>query len=675
MSSTSTHEDIEQERSLLAAIVTSSDDAIASKTLDGVITTWNLAAERMFGHSAAEAVGQPMTIVFPPDRLDEERTLLDRIANGETIRHYETVRVRKDGSSLDVSATLSPIRDVRGRIVGVSNIARDITERKRQAERASLAKDELLRAVAEFSPDPIFVKDRGSRLLFANAATSVAMGRRADEKVVGRTDAEVYDDQEMARVIMDNDRRIMESGQTEVIEEVAGSPTGPRTYLSTKTPWCDADGNVIGIVGVARDITDRKRAESEVRLAKAEAERAVLSRSKFLAAASHDLRQPVQSLILLLDVLKAHANTALVAKAIGAMEAALDGLNALLTSILDISRIDAGVVAAQIRSVDVGGMIERLCAEYAPLCAAKGLRLRDRGKPGLHGRTDAALLERIIRNLVENAIRYTDHGGLLIAARRRGDRLRIDIIDSGIGIPADKLGHIFEEFYQVANPARDAKQGLGLGLSIVSRLAVLIGADLQVRSNDGRGTRFTLSLALDTASHEVSAPTAKADVVMGRRIMVIEDNPKVRMGLQLLLESWNCEVFAAETGEDALEAGDREGWRLDAIISDYRLGAGMSGTEAATEIQRRSGQPIPTLIITGDTAPERIEEVHASGFKMLHKPVTPDVLAREMAHLLRGGGGRRGGVNGKQPAIKGGCSAAPIQGASAATQTCSGCLR
>lgn len=372
--------------------------------------------------------------------------------------------------------------------------------------------------------------------------------------------------------------------------------------------------------------------------AKIESDRASLAKSKFLAAASHDLRQPVQSLVLFLSVLKAQANTPVVAKAASAMEGALDGLNGLLNSILDISRIDAGVVAPQMHVVDIGGLVHRLGTEYAPLCGQKGLRLRCRSKLGLHARTDAALLERIIRNLVENAIRYTDHGGLLIGTRRRGDSLRIDIVDTGIGIPADKLPNIYEEFYQVANPARDSRQGLGLGLSIVSRLARLIGAEVLVRSNQGRGTCFSVLLPREAASLEMSRPSAVAEVVTGQRIMVIEDNPTVRMGLQLMLESWNCEVVSAETGEQALEAGERDGWRFDAVIADYRLGPGLTGTDTAAEFRRRSGQPIPALIVTGDTAPERIEEVHASGFEMVHKPVTPDELARRMAQLLRGGG-------------------------------------
>jgi PAS domain S-box-containing protein len=411
-----------------------------------------------------------------------------------------------------------------------------------------------------------------------------------------------------------------------------------RWWLVRGVPLINESGTIEKWFGTCTDIHDltwRKQVETELRVAKAEADRNALARSKFLAAASHDLRQPVQSLVLLLDVLKRHVDIPQVAKAVGAMGDALEGLNHLLNSILDISRIDAGVVSPQMQSLDISGMIQRLGTEYAPLCEKKNLRLRCRCKPGLHVRTDAALLERMMRNLIENAIKYTEQGGLLIGVRSYRDRIRIDITDSGIGIPADKTAQIFEEFYQVANLARDHKQGLGLGLAIVRRLAGMIAADVQVRSREGRGTCFTLLLPSNAAGPEEAFHDEKTEIITGRRIMVIEDNSKVRTGLQLMLESWNCQVVAVETGEDAIETGEREGWSFDAIIADHRLGAGMSGTEAAAEIGKRAGRPIPTLIVTGDTALERIGEVHASGFEMLHKPVTPDELSRRMARLLR----------------------------------------
>ncbi len=409
-----------------------------------------------------------------------------------------------------------------------------------------------------------------------------------------------------------------------------------RWWLVRGVPLINESGAIEKWFGTCTDIHDitwRKQVEDGLRAARAEADAANLAKSKFLAAASHDLRQPVQSLVFLLTVLKRQAVAPAVEKAVAMMEHALEGLNNLLSSTLDLSRIDAGVVTPQFEDVDIGAMVRRLASEYEPRCEAKRLKLRRHCAPGLHTRTDPAQLERILRNIIENAIRCTERGGLCIVARRRGERLRIDILDTGVGIPQDKLPHIFEEFYQVGNPARDHKQGLGLGLAIVKRLAGLLGAEVQAASREGRGTRFTIQLPLAAPTALLSA-SGRAEDFAGRRILVIEDNPKVRAGFQLLLEAWDCKVFCAESGEEAVRLGADEAWRFDAIIADYRLGAGMSGTQTAAEIATRAGRPIPTLIVTGDTAPERIGEIHATGFEMLHKPVMPDELARRLSNLF-----------------------------------------
>ena len=411
-----------------------------------------------------------------------------------------------------------------------------------------------------------------------------------------------------------------------------------RWWLVRGVPLINKSGKIEKWFGTCTDIHDltwKRQVEEGLRMAKAEADRANLAKSKFLAAASHDLRQPVQSLVLLLAVLKCHMTTPVVEKAIAGMEDALDGLSKMLSSTLDISRIDAGVVEPHLESIDASVIVHRLAVEYKARCAQKGLRLRCRCKPEFYAQTDAALFERIIRNIFENAIRYTERGGLICAVRRRASQLQIDIIDTGIGVPADKLPLIFEEFYQVSNPARDPKLGLGLGLAIVRRLARLIGIEVKVRSREGRGTRFTLLLPLAAASREVSAAPAPIEGGSGRRVMVIEDNPKVRTGLRLLLELWNCTVFCVKSGEQALETGTREGWRFDVILADYRLGAGMSGIETAAEIAKRAGKRIPTLIVTGDTEPDLIAKIHSSGFDVVQKPIMPDELARRLATLSR----------------------------------------
>lgn len=476
------------------------------------------------------------------------------------------------------------------------------------------------------APLVVFEQDLNRRYIWLH---SPRIGFSVDHHL-GKTDYDLFSGDTADR-LADLYRRVTYTGQQlrqDITVQSLAKDT-PQDFDLTLEPLRDDDGTLVGIIGAAIDITERKRTEQGLSLAKAEAERSVLARSKFLAAASHDLRQPVQSLVLLLAALKSMVTKPQVTRAVGLMESALDGLNGLLTSILDLSRLDAGVVMPQMGPVDLGALCTRLAAEYALLASGKGLRLRA-GPGAATGRSDPALLERILRNLIENAIRYTVTGGIVIGVRSRGERVRIDVVDSGIGIAADKLPHIFEEFYQVANPGRDRGQGLGLGLSIVGRLAGLLGAELAVVSREGHGTRFSLLMTRDQAQG-VAADGPSTLGEEGGRVLVIEDDDGVRNGLRLLIEGWGYKVAAVASGEEALALGAAQ---FDLIVADHRLGPGLNGTEAAKRIRAQAGWPIPTLVITGDTAPERISEVHDTGLDMLHKPVAPDVLRRKLAELM-----------------------------------------
>ncbi len=385
---------------------------------------------------------------------------------------------------------------------------------------------------------------------------------------------------------------------------------------------------------LTREIATRRRIEDQLLLARAEAERAGLAKAKFLAAASHDLRQPVQSLVMLLAALKRQtADQPDVAPTVSMMKSAIEGVKGLLSGILDISRLDAGVVAPAMSQVDVGDLIARLAKEYEPAAQAKGLRLRCAPRP-LWAHSDRVLLERMIRNLVENALRYTAQGGVLIAARACGARVRIDVVDTGAGIPAEKQAEVFEEFHQLDNPGRDSNQGLGLGLAIVARLAKLLGVEVGLASRPGRGSRFSLVLPQSLAAADAPVETRPAIADPGGRILVVEDNQTLRQAYVLMLRDCGYEVLAAASGEAAMEAVARENHHIDAILADYRLGAGLSGPDAAREIARRAGRAIPCIVLTGDTAKERIAEVRANDFTILHKPVGVEDLRQELARIL-----------------------------------------
>jgi PAS domain S-box-containing protein len=711
-------------------------------------------------------IGQPITCLISPEQIGEESEILSRLRRGERIEDYETSRMAKDGRMLNVSLTISPVKNASGAIIGASKIIRDITERKR-AEKALKEREIRLSFIQEGGSIGTWDWDIAANRLHWSEVQCALFGVDPAKR-----DSVSFED--WLATVHPDDR----AGQIELLEDALSSggndpdpdsayriirPDGVRWINARGRVQRDANGKGIRMFGVTLDITERKRteqrlAESVARFraaqeasldafliyepiqnetglivdlkivyanskaaemchlqpqemegnligglfprtkssdgfiaqlgriyqsgrpeefvldydgdglksyvqnsvapfgsyiattfrnitaqvegtialtaAKAEAERANVTKSKFLAAASHDLRQPVQSLTLLMEVIKRQAkDRPKVVELADMAQASVSSLNGMLTGILDISKLDAGVIAPVMASTDIGELVERMAREYRPRAAVNGLELRYLPRP-LRASTDASLLERIVRNLIENALRYTAKGGVLVGVRQRGEFVRLDVIDTGIGIPADQQAEIFDEFRQLNNPARDSSRGLGLGLAIVSRLARLLGIRVEVASKVGRGTRFSLLLPLDrtgTVTPEITAPAVDS----GGRILIIEDNADVRHAYELMLSDWGYETISAVNGEDALERAAHEDCRFDAILADHRLGAGLTGTAASSEIARRANRTFPTLVVTGDTAKERIVEIKSSGFGMLHKPVEAEDLHRALAELFR----------------------------------------
>ncbi|MGD9741262.1 MAG: ATP-binding protein [Dongiaceae bacterium] len=387
-------------------------------------------------------------------------------------------------------------------------------------------------------------------------------------------------------------------------------------------------GLPLGFRTSIRDISERKQVEDELRAAHGEAERANLAKSRFLAAASHDLRQPLQAVTMFVAALKARGGGGDALDIIRSIQASLRATNDLLDALLDVSRLDAGVLQPKPRPIPVVDLVERIADEFAPQAADRALRFRAFPIAATI-ETDPALLDRVLTNLVSNAMRYTEKGGVLLGCRLRGDRLRFEVWDTGIGIPADEIGRIFEEFYQIGNPERDRTRGLGLGLTIVDRMARLLGYRIFVRSIPGRGSCFAVEVPLaGTPERRNDARVPRG--IAGSFLLAIDDEPVQRKAMELLFRQWGCEVLTAGSADEALAKLAWAARPLDAIVADYRLRDGVTGAQAIARIRQALHRPVPALLLTGDTEPARLIEAKASGFDLMHKPVDP---ARLLANL------------------------------------------
>lgn len=364
------------------------------------------------------------------------------------------------------------------------------------------------------------------------------------------------------------------------------------------------------------------------------AEEASVAKSKFLAAASHDLRQPVHALHLFIDVLQHDLAGSPHARVVKNIKAASCGLEDLLNSLLDFSKIDAAAIRPVMSDFPIGTVLERLENEYAQKADVKGLRFRVM-PCRLWVRSDQALLERMLRNLIENAILQTSGGGIAVGCRPRGGRLRLEVWDTGPGIPAHLHREIFREFYQLGNPERDRAKGLGLGLAIVDGLGRLLDHPVALASRPGKGSVFSIEVPLGVpvgAAAVEEAPVASS--LAGTSVLVIDDDRLIRDAVKQLMERWGCVVLSADSAEQALSAMKESGRLPQLILADYRLRGETTGVDAIRQVQHAIGAALPAAIITGDTAPDRLREANASGYPLLHKPIDGAKLRTLLSYLM-----------------------------------------
>jgi signal transduction histidine kinase/ActR/RegA family two-component response regulator len=382
-------------------------------------------------------------------------------------------------------------------------------------------------------------------------------------------------------------------------------------------------------------------------------EQAYLDKSRFLAAASHDLRQPIHALGLFVGALRAITLPPQALRLVEQIDASAVAMDGLFSSLLDISRLDAGVVEVRRQSFAIQPLLDRICRDCAEEAMIKEIALVTHPSSAIV-RTDPVLTERILRNLIANAVRYTKEGRVVVGCRRRDGFVRVEVWDTGPGIPEAQQEKIFQEYYQLQNPERDRAKGLGLGLAIVRRLADLLEAELTLRSRPGRGSCFSVVIPLASGAAEDSEPAQQrfAGARALELILVIDDEAAILEGMASLLTSWGHGVLTADSGDAMLEKLADCPLRPNLIICDYRLRGGENGIEIVERLCSEYNENIPAMLITGDTAEDRLKEAKASGLPLLHKPVSNSKLRAAIANLVAASGAEHATAEGEAPPVR-----------------------
>ncbi len=377
------------------------------------------------------------------------------------------------------------------------------------------------------------------------------------------------------------------------------------------------------------DLINEITAEKElVEKEKQIAEQANIAKSKFLAATSHDLRQPLHALGLLVDTLESTDDLKSRAEILGHIKESVYALDDLFNSLLDISRLDAGIVEVDIEDSSLKELFELLNNEFRVLAKQNDVELKF-VQTSYVVRSDTVLLGRVLRNIISNSIRYTRHGKVLVGARSIEGEIAIDVLDQGIGIPNEELNNVFSEFSQLHNPERDRTKGLGLGLAIVKRLCKLLGHSYELRSQPGKGTFFRLKVpkgSLEAIAIPSAKPAHELDDFSRYTILIIDDEKAVLESMRLILTKWGCDVLFADSIETAVELAKHIKCSIDLIISDYRLRDNTTGVEAIKRIREVLNYHVNGVLVTGDTSSDILKLTKQSGFPLLHKPVKPAQL-------------------------------------------------
>ncbi|CAD5202400.1 Putative two-component sensor [Pseudomonas sp. FEN] len=653
---------VAQKSHLLQRAVDNLSQGVAMVNAEGILELWNrrflelsglapIAAHRLFSEVIADS---ELGLLTPASRD----------TNGRVI--HEREQRLDDGRVLEIRTHPLPTG-------GFVNTFTDITERYQHAEALSES-ERWIRLITDHVP---------ALIAYLNADLVYEFTNKVYEEwycwprgvMLGQSLREVHSEEHYQRLETYVERALAGESVTFECPEI-NINNQERYMLRSYVPNRLANGEVIGIFVLIRDITERRRTaealhqayqnlelrvrertaelttlnsqllreidersrvESRLREAKLEAEQANLSKTKFLAAVSHDLLQPLNAARLftsaLLERREPQANAILVRN----VSNSLEDVENLLGTLVDISKLDAGVIKADIAPFALSELLENLAVEFAQVATSEGLRLEFVPCSALV-RSDIQLLARILRNLLSNAIRYTTSGRVLLGCRRHRHRLSIEVWDTGIGIAENKLEEIFQEFKRgdVQRPHQD--RGLGLGLAIVEKIAGILGHKISVRSTPGKGSMFAVEVPLTLSAPkpqiQLSMTGPMLDRLRGARIWVLDNDAAICAGMRTLLESWGCQVVTALSEQDL--ARQVENYRCDAdlLIADYHLDNEQNGVDAVATINARRGSPLPALMITANYSNELKLQMRELGHTLMHKPVRPMKLKTAISHLL-----------------------------------------
>jgi len=522
---------------------------------------------------------------------------------------------------------------------------------------------QLARSALDAAPDAMIIINDTGIIRYANRQASVLFGL-THEEVVGHS----------VELLMPQRFRARHVGHRQgYIQALRARPMGPGLALFGQRKDGSVfpveislspiqDGERTLVAAAIRDVSDRKRAEQELTLARENAEharesadqqrevadraraiadqaresadRANQAKSRFLATASHDLRQPLQTLALLGGMLRRTVTDQAALEALAQQEQAIGAMSRLLNALLDISKLESGAIKPELTDFTVAELFEGLRREFAALAANKGLELQvDPSDERVH--SDPALVEQILKNLVSNAIKYTRAGYVRLRSAGEAASVRLDVLDSGIGIPADQIAYIYDEFYQVGVPTNSTRDGYGLGLSIVQRLAKLLGLTLEVHSEPGRGSVFSVAIprGLNGGRAKTTEPLAAAASLpraSSPRVLLVEDDPSVRDATCMLLRVEGYRVTAVASLPEALESLEQQG-APDLLITDYHLREGELGTQVIAALRQRLGGALKAILVTGDTSTAVKGLPRDPELRLASKPVN----AEELLELLR----------------------------------------